>query len=48
MFGLSKWFVIFLFLSLAVWYQTGNKLVALQIMLGFAVVKIIWVVMTKK
>ncbi len=42
MLGFDKWFVIFLFLSLAVWYGTKNWIIAGQIMIAFVVVKGIW------
>lgn len=42
MLGFSKWFVVFLFLSAAVWYGTGNWMVASQIMIGFIVIKVVW------
>lgn len=48
MLGFNKWFVIFLFLSLAVWYGTGNWIMASQMMLGFIVVRVIWSFLTKK
>ena len=42
MLGFSKWFVIFLFLSLAVWYGTKNVIVAFQIMIAYVVIRIAW------
>lgn len=42
MLGFGKWFVIFLFLSLAVGYGTENWLIAGQMMIGFIVIKIVW------
>lgn len=42
MLGFGKWFVIFLFLSLIIWYGTGNVTIALQVMLTYAVLKVLW------
>jgi len=42
MLGFAKWFVIFLFLSLAVGYGTKNWYAAGQIMIGFIAIKIMW------
>ena len=42
MLGFGKWFVIFLFLSLAIGYGTKNWIVAGQVMFGFVVAKVIW------
>lgn len=48
MLGLSKDFVIFLFLSLAIGYGTSNWIVGVQIMVGYVVVKIVWRFFTGK
>jgi hypothetical protein len=42
MLGFGKWFVIFIFLSLAVGYGTKNWIIAGQMMIAFIVIKVIW------
>ena len=48
MLGFNKWFVIFLFLSLAVWYGTGNLIVSIQIMAAYIVIRVIWRFFTRE
>lgn len=48
MLGFGKWFVIFIFISFAVWYGTKNIAFASQIMLTFIVIKIVWMFFTGK
>jgi len=47
MFGFSKWFVIFIFLSLIVGYGTKNWIVAGQIMIAFGVIMFFWRLFTR-
>ena len=42
MLGFNKWFVIFLFLSLIIWYGTGNVTISIQLLIGYIIVRIVW------
>ena len=45
-FGFSKDFVIFLFISVGVGFATENPKAGLSVMIAYAIVKIIWRILT--
>lgn len=42
MLGMGKGFVIILFIALGIWYGTKNVTLAFQIVVAYAVVRIVW------